>query len=122
MHSRQPHIKCMPDRSACLVFQPPRWLQVFNATSPDSTAVIDSGQFVTPSPRNNITHALHNLADQVYYNVWLAAEDMQSPPLQQSTASLVAWQQPFLLPPQMNASLVAGSMALGDRCVSYLYS
>ena len=77
---------------------------------------------MTPSPRNNITHALHNLVDQVYYNVWLAAEDMQSPPLQQSTASLVAWQQPFLLPPQMNASLVAGSMALGDRSVSYLYS
>ena len=88
--------------------------QVFSATSPDSSAVIDSGSFVTPSPRTIVTHVLQHLVDQAYYTVWLVAEDMQAPPLQQSTASPVAWQQPFLMPPQMNASIVNGSID-GDR-------
>lgn len=65
----------------------------------------------------NVTQVLSNLIDMTYYTVWLAAEDMQSPPLQQATPTKVIWQQPYLLPPQMNASIVAGSAVLGDRYV-----
>ena len=90
-------------------------LQVFSATSPDNTTVIDSGDFVTPVARTNVTQALQYLVDQTYYTVWLAAEDMQSPPLQQSTATRVIWEQPYLIAPQMNASIASGSTVLGDR-------
>lgn len=90
-------------------------LQVFAATSPDNSSVIDSGYFVTPVARTNVTQVLYYLTDLTYYTVWLVAEDMQSPPLQQSTASRVIWEQPFLLPPQMNASIASGSTVLGDR-------
>lgn len=58
---------------------------------------------------------LRHLIDTTYYTVWLAAEDMQLPPLQQATATRVIWQQPYLVPPQMNASIVNGSAELGDR-------
>ncbi|DBB14474.1 TPA: hypothetical protein ACH3X3_004761 [Trebouxia sp. C0006] len=88
----------------------PTAAQVFSSTSPDSTAVIDSGHFVTPVARTNVTQVLPDLVDQTYYTVWLAAEDMQSPPLQQSTATRVIWEQPYLMPPQMNASIASGSV------------
>lgn len=91
-------------------------MQVFAGTTPDDSAVIDSGSFVTPAPRVNVTQVLRHLIDMTYYTVWLAAEDMQLPPLQQATATRVIWQQPYLVPPQMNASIVAGSAVLGDRC------
>lgn len=88
--------------------------QVSNATTPDNSSVIDSGSFVVQGPRVNTTDVLHNLVDLTYYTVWLAAEDMQTPPLQQSIASKVIWQQPYLMPPQMNATIKAGSIQ-GDR-------
>ena len=86
-------------------------VQVFAGTTPDGSAVIDSGYFVTPSARVNFTQKLSPLQDMTFYTVWLAAEDMQSPPLQQSTATRVIWQQPYLEPPQMIASIgnVSGS-------------
>lgn len=82
--------------------------------------MVDYGNFPVPSARTNVTHALSNLVDQTYYSVWLVAEDMQMPPLQQSSASPVDWQQPFLMPPQMNASILNGSTALGDRVPKYV--
>ncbi|DBA74581.1 TPA: hypothetical protein ACH3X2_009453 [Trebouxia sp. C0005] len=88
----------------------PTAAQVFSSTSPDSSAVVDSGHFVTPVARTNVTQFLPGLVDQTYYTVWLAAEDMQSPPLQQSTATRVIWEQPYLMPPQMNASIASGSV------------
>ena len=60
--------------------------------------------------RTNVSQVLPDLVDQTYYTVWLAAEDMQSPPLQQSTATRVIWEQPYLMPPQMNASIASGSV------------
>lgn len=91
-------------------------LQVFAGTTPENSSVIDAGTFITPAPRVNITQVLQHLLDMTYYTVWLVAEDMQSPPLQQSTATKVVWQQPYLMPPQMNASITPGSAVLGDRC------
>ncbi|KAL0035306.1 hypothetical protein WJX77_000193 [Trebouxia sp. C0004] len=88
----------------------PTAAQVFSSTSPDSSAVIDSGHFVTPVAQTNVTQFLPDLVDQTYYTVWLTAEDMQSPPLQQGTATRVIWEQPYLMPPQMNASIASGSV------------
>ena len=90
-------------------------LQVFSATSPDNSTLVDSGHFITPSAQTNVTQLLNPLTDQTYYTVWLTAEDMQSPPLQQSAATRIIWEQPYLIAPQMNASIVPGSAVLGDR-------
>ena len=88
---------------------------MFTATSPDNSSLIDSGSFTTPTARTNVTTLLNPLVDQSYYTVWLAAEDMQVPPLQQSVATRVIWQQPYLIPPQMNASIANGSALTGNR-------
>ena len=80
-------------------------MQVFAGTTPGGSAAIDSGNFITPSARVNVTQQLHPLQDVTFYTVWLVAEDMQSPPLQQSSATRVIWQQPYLEPPQMNARI-----------------
>ena len=90
-------------------------LQVFAATPASNAVLVDSGQVYTTAANLNATATLHNLTDVTPYTVWLVAQDMQSSPLRQTTATPVAWTQPRLTPPQLNASIVAGSQASGHR-------
>ena len=90
-------------------------LQVFAATPASNAVLVDSGQVYTTAANLNATATLHNLTDATPYTVWLVAQDMQSSPLRQTTATPVAWTQPRLTPPQLNASIVAGSQASGHR-------
>ena len=90
-------------------------LQVFAATPASNAVLVDSGQVYTTAANLNATATLHNLTDATPYTVWLVAQDMQASPLRQTTATPVAWTQPRLIPPQLNASIVAGSQASGHR-------